>query len=203
MRSQGYVMQRTDEGDQCHPDHHDPFTTSQQLADRVSSERWWHTFSRISSISCLRCCMARLLGLACSANLALLAVYSCAQNTRVVEGRVSNLLREAHICWGEPSNRRPQPRTNRVSPARVGPNLIPLMMLEARWLTVRHKEQRLPGSINAAWSACCCTWVGPCLGGLAEVQVMCKLEKLCLAAWLMQVQTRIAGPTWRDPSCTG
>lgn len=53
----------------------------------------------------------------CAANLALLSVYSCAQYTRVSPGSGASLLRLAHICAGVPSNSRPQPRLNSVSPA--------------------------------------------------------------------------------------
>lgn len=78
----------------------------------------------MSSISCLRCCMALLSGLACSANLALPWVYSWAQKTRVIFGRGVNLLRDAHICFGLPSKSLPHPRTNRVSPAETSPSLL-------------------------------------------------------------------------------
>ena len=72
--------------------------------------------------ACLHTCTSThptpvLSGSTCAANFALLAVYSWAQKTRVSSGRGASLLRLAHIWAGVPSNSRPQPRLNRVSPA--------------------------------------------------------------------------------------
>jgi len=44
-------------------------------------------------------------------------VYSCAQNTVAERGKGSILEREVHICSALPSNRRPHPSANKVSPA--------------------------------------------------------------------------------------
>jgi hypothetical protein len=51
------------------------------------------------------------------AHLVLACVYSCAQKTHVCGGSAAILDSEDHICFGVPSNRRPQPIRNSVSPA--------------------------------------------------------------------------------------
>jgi hypothetical protein len=50
------------------------------------------------------------------AHLVLACVYSCAQKTQVCGGSAAILDSEDHICCGVPSNRRPQPMRNSVSP---------------------------------------------------------------------------------------
>ena len=51
--------------------------------------------------------------------LALACVYSWPQYTFVSGGTVEILESDAHICWGVPSNNRPQPIANIVSPGRA------------------------------------------------------------------------------------
>src|SRR6478672_6851461 len=51
-----------------------------------------------------------------TAKRALAAVYSWPQKTRVSAGRRRSLSREAHIIGAVPSNMRPQPSENSVSP---------------------------------------------------------------------------------------
>ncbi|MNW05918.1 hypothetical protein D3C71_2022400 [compost metagenome] len=46
----------------------------------------------------------------------LLRVYSCAQYTSVLAGNAARRCREACICSAVPSNIRPQPAANSVSP---------------------------------------------------------------------------------------
>ena len=73
-------------------------------------------FARAASTSRMRWTRASLSGSTDSAKRPLDCVYSWAQNTRVSGGRVLNFAREVTICWGVPSNSRPQPMANRVSP---------------------------------------------------------------------------------------
>lgn len=51
-----------------------------------------------------------------SANAMFLVVYSCVQNTFVFGASVFKRCNEFSICAGVPSNNRPQPAPNKVSP---------------------------------------------------------------------------------------
>ena len=51
-----------------------------------------------------------------TANRAFASVYSCAQYTAVVSGRAMIFWIERHMVAASPSNRRPHPIANRVSP---------------------------------------------------------------------------------------
>ncbi len=72
--------------------------------------------SRANLTSSARRASAWFPGSTWSANFALLSVYSCAQYTSVSFGSTTSFCRLSHICAGDPSNRRPQPMLNSVSP---------------------------------------------------------------------------------------
>ena len=60
--------------------------------------------------------MSRFDGSTASAKRRFDSVYSCVQYTRVSGGSAASLDSERCICAGVPSNRRPQPAENSVSP---------------------------------------------------------------------------------------
>ena len=89
------------------------------LASVVGSVDWpWLRWVRASAVRCWR---SALPGSTVSANAALASVYSWPQHTWVVSGSAPNRDSEACICAGVPSNMRPQPRLNSVSPQNTSP----------------------------------------------------------------------------------
>jgi hypothetical protein len=77
-----------------------------------------------------RDCTSSLSGITADAKRRLLNVYSCAQNTCVSAGSAASLRSEACIIGGVPSNMRPQPPANIVSPQNnAGPAAVALPML--------------------------------------------------------------------------
>lgn len=56
------------------------------------------------------------------AYLELFWVYSCAQNTNVLPGKLLNFFSEFHICCGVPSNSLPQPIAAGGNLIRSSPN---------------------------------------------------------------------------------
>src|SRR5690606_3427800 len=83
-------------------------------ASRDGTVGWW--FSRRSRTSTRRRARAGLSGSTRRANRRLPRVYSWAQYTSVSGGSAARRPRDWYICSAVPSNSRPQPPANRVSP---------------------------------------------------------------------------------------
>jgi len=77
--------------------------------------------ARCTSTCAARAASASLAGSMPRANAQFALVYSWPQHTRVSPGSAASRSSEASICAGVPSNRRPQPTLNNVSPQNSTP----------------------------------------------------------------------------------